>query len=489
MQTQDFTVEYSVRFKSNKGNFNHQPVFNIINNGGLTGDDFISLYRIRRSTENSLSIEDMSTTGFGLLGMTLGTSAGLTSVSGSSRIRSNSITSGDGGLTADYDPDAAGGDRDLTNLSVTARDRFDYRFTTSITNTDRIDITIYDETKGQYINEITLTGMPALGALNFIGTGIRPCGRALTTDDTPDGTTGKSEVLTFLFNRMGQQTPYHTTTAMPEQWTSSGLTGVFDTSFNGLSGTLRGKAAGAGVMQNSGSAAAGTATVTGWTAGPIEGGFRLDNGGFIEGVTSSLYNTRNILTTGMTVMTYVKFHATGSNQTFLNVAGNEESLVLKMENGNMVFSNKYSSISAGAITSDTNIMCGGRTFLLNRWYHVTGLIQATGSQSGMSIYINGEKSFLARTISADSASSTVSGGSWQTTLDTSADLVGINEPTNPRLLLGTERDFTLSTSGAQVPHDLGITRVFNRPLSESEIFQNYIATIPSNAVIKSIKIG
>ena len=50
MQTQDFTVEYSVRFTSNKGNFNHQPVFNMINNGGLTGDDFISLYRIRRST-------------------------------------------------------------------------------------------------------------------------------------------------------------------------------------------------------------------------------------------------------------------------------------------------------------------------------------------------------------------------------------------------------------------------------------------------------
>ena len=41
MQTQNFTVEYSVRFTSNKGNFNHQPVFNMINNGGLTGDDFL----------------------------------------------------------------------------------------------------------------------------------------------------------------------------------------------------------------------------------------------------------------------------------------------------------------------------------------------------------------------------------------------------------------------------------------------------------------
>ena len=496
MQTKDMTVEYSVRFQSNKGNFNHQPVFTMINNEGLTGDDFISLYRIRRSTENSQSITAVSSTAFGLIGITVGSSAGLTSVTGVTRIRSNSITSGDPGLTADYDSTAPGGDRDLTNLSVTSRDKFNYRITTSMTNTDRIDVTLFDESKSLYNGEITITGLPVLKNMNFIGTGIRPRGKVLTGDDSPDGTTGKSEVVTFLFNRMGQQTPYQTTTAMALQWTSSGLTGVFDTSFNGLSGALRGKAAaadGAGVqlqIQTGGLPNSNTAAITGWTAGPIEGSLRLDNGGFIEGVSSSLYNTRDTVTTGMTVMTYVRFHATGSTQTFLGVAGNSEnSLVLKMENGNMVFSNKYSSISAGAITSDANIMCGGRSFLLNRWYHVTGKIHATGSQSGMSIYINGEKSFLARTISADSASSTVSGGSWQTTVDTSADLVGINEATNPRLLLGTDRDFTVSTSGAQVAHDIGITRVFNRPLTDSEIFQNYIATIPSNAVVKSVKVG
>ena len=56
-------------------------------------------------------------------------------------------------------------------------------------------------------------------------------------------------------------------------------------------------------------------------AGPIEGGFRLDNSSYLEGVTSSLFNTRNDTTTGMTMMTYIRFHATGSDQTFMNVCG------------------------------------------------------------------------------------------------------------------------------------------------------------------------
>ena len=44
-------------------------------------------------------------------------------------------------------------------------------------------------------------------------------------------------------------------------------------------------------------------------------------------------------------------------------------------------------------------------------------------------------------------------------------------------------------NGAQVPADISITRVFTRGLSNNEIFQNYIATIPSNAVVESINVG
>ena len=43
--------------------------------------------------------------------------------------------------------------------------------------------------------------------------------------------------------------------------------------------------------------------------------------------------------------------------------------------------------------------------------------------------------------------------------------------------------------GARVPHDVALTRIFTRPLSDSEIFSNYIATIPSNTVVNNIIVG
>ena len=59
------------------------------------------------------------------------------------------------------------------------------------------------------------------------------------------------------------------------------------------------------------------------------------------------------------------------------------------------------------------------------------------------------------------------------------------ELTMPRLLIGSDR----ALAGAQVAHDVSLTRVFNRPLSDSEIFQNFIGTIPSNATLSNFKIG
>ena len=48
MQTQNFTVQHTARFLSNKTNFSKQPLFVLTNNLGLTGDDFIAVYRITR---------------------------------------------------------------------------------------------------------------------------------------------------------------------------------------------------------------------------------------------------------------------------------------------------------------------------------------------------------------------------------------------------------------------------------------------------------
>ena len=36
---------------------------------------------------------------------------------------------------------------------------------------------------------------------------------------------------------------------------------------------------------------------------------------------------------------------------------------------------------------------------------------------------------------------------------------------------------------------VGLTRIFNRPLSDAEVMQNFISTIPSQAVISEINIA
>ena len=321
------------------------------------------------------------------------------------------------------------------------------------------------------------------------------------------GRPGSADITTYLYNQQDQQ----------EVWTSSGLTGVFDLSFNGLSGAIKGKAAGHGEMQSDGSQGGGAGTVTGWTTGPIEGGFRLDNSSYIEGVTSSLFNTRVINTTGMTMMTYVRFHTTGTEQSIMNICGGVttdssaagEGLRLYMSPGgnnsstktgaSFCFSNTESSITAGALTTangtigkSTNNMAGEHNIILNKWYHVAGVINATtGNMSGMSIYVDGHKMQLARTRLDDAVdvgsipiSGTVSGYTSFAGGAINVNTVAIPKPTSPRLLIGSSRVL----AGATVSHDIALTRVFNRALSDAEIFQNFIGTIPSNAVIENIKI-
>ena len=69
----------------------------------------------------------------------------------------------------------------------------------------------------------------------------------------------------------------------------------------------------------------------------------------------------------MTMMTYVRLHASGTSQAVLHIGEQSTTaLELKFENGNLVFTNGRSSISAGAISSASNSMAAGRTFDLNR---------------------------------------------------------------------------------------------------------------------------
>ena len=507
MQTKDFTTQHTLRFLSNKTNFSKQPLFLLTNNMGLTGDDFIALYRITRGQalsgtfRESLAISDTAASnavsGDGVLGITVGSSYGLTSATGSSRINANSIT-GDAGLTGTWGSGEASATSTL--LSTTAPGT-KYTISMSMKGTDRIDIIVNDGESNA--GDATITGLPTLSDMEVIGNGIRPKGRQTSTyvvDATTDmnGAAGSADITTYLYNQQEQQ----------EIWTSSGLTGVFDLSFNGLSAAIKGKAAGHGVMQVAGVQGAGSGTVTGWTTGPTEGGFRLDNSSYLEGVTSSLFNTRDHVTTGMTLMTYVKFHATGSDQAFMDVCGAEDGFKLSMSGGTLCFTNTQSSITAGALTTaagtvgtSTNNMAGAHNVLLNKWYHVAGVVSATGSNSGMRIYVDGKRMPLARTREAATdydgptsamptfqsnfpLSGTVSGSQDQLN-STSADVIAMPELTTPRLLMGSDR----TLAGANLAFDVALTRVFNRPLSDSEVFQNFIGTIPSNATLDNFKIG
>ena len=295
MQTKDFTVQHTLTFLSNKSNFSKQPIFLLTNNMGLTGDDFIALYRItrgqalsgtfRESAAISSTAAANAVSGDGVIGITIGSSDGLTSATGSSRINAGSITAAEGVSGAFSSPEVAA---TSSLLSITSPGT-QYIVTMSMKGTDRIDVIVNDGEENT--GDITITGLPALSTLNVIGNGIRPKGNQLSTyvlDTTPagqnmNGAPGSADITTYLYNNMDQQ----------QVWTSSGLTGVFDLSFNGLSGTIKGKAAGHGVMQAAGLQSSGSGTVTGWTQGPTEGAFRLDNSSYIEGVTSSLFNTRN----------------------------------------------------------------------------------------------------------------------------------------------------------------------------------------------------
>ena len=105
-----------------------------------------------------------------------------------------------------------------------------------------------------------------------------------------------------------------------------------------------------------------------------------------------------------------------------------------------VLTNAQSSITAGALTTaagtvgiSTNNMAGAQNVLLNKWYHVAGVVTATGSNSGMRIYVDGNRAQLARTslignVGALTGSIPLSGtvsGSFDQAVATSADVIAM----------------------------------------------------------------
>ena len=229
METRDFTTQHTVRYLSNKNNFSKQPLFVLTNNMGLTGDDFIALYRETRGQgfaqtfRESAAISDTGSadaiSGDGVMCITIGSSNGLTSATGSNRVAANSITSAAGQTNADWSAGVAATSSLLSTTSLGT----EYIITMTMKGTDRIDVIINDSEANA--TDITITGLPTLSDMRVIGNGIRPKGKQnsdyvvnATTD--MDGNAGSADITTYLYNQQDAQ----------QVWTSSGLTGVFDLS-------------------------------------------------------------------------------------------------------------------------------------------------------------------------------------------------------------------------------------------------------------------
>ena len=287
-----------------------------------------------------------------------------------------------------------------------------------------------------------------------MGMGFRPNSCSVSAD----GQLGSSLISQYYYNRMEKQVNFSV----------DGLTGIQDWSGNSITAGIYGKAAGG--MAGFAADNTVTATVTGWTHGPIEGGFKLDGSSYIESNSSSLFNTRHINTSGITVMTHVKFFSTGDTNILTIGACGSTLAGLALRNGAVEFSANGESVTAGALSSTTNAMANQNSVQLNEWLHIAATIHSgTASTTGAAIFINGEKTTLAR--STTSLSGAVS------------TYPVVNN--DARMIIGKNMDRTVSGLTGVI----GLTRIFSRPLNDAEVFENFITSIPSQVVVNEINIA
>lgn len=443
MEAKNFTLKTLVRFNTNSGSYDYQPFITLINNDSLTGGKFISVYRVRRSENESADItgiiandEDKD----GYLKLTFGDGFGLTSLTGSRRIRARSVVPPEGS--------------DLTINSTTGEGR---EYTVSLISNINNDIDVVVEDNGLLTTDIKANNLSTSAeTYNYIGLGVRP--RAETIP--PNGTTGQSLVLQYYYNAME---------ASGDTFTTSGLTGVYDWSGNSITANIIGK--GAGDMASFAGDNSVSGTVTGHTYGPIEGGFRIDGNTHIKTIPSDLFSTRDETTSGFTLMTHVKLFASGNTDIISITDGTDTMASIGIREGSFIFSNDNGSVTAGTLTAVAE-NAGSADVKISRWVHLAATVDATtGSTSGTRLFVNGEPTLLT--------------GIQETVSGSFTAIPEFSVPADAYGLIGINKD-EISNGLTGV---IGLTRIFNRPLTEAEIFENFITSIPSNVICNEINIA
>jgi hypothetical protein len=395
MDIRNTAIEYNVEFLTNKGDFNEQPIFVIAKDSAISGIDWVSLVRQRDSNIDGAS---------GRLVLYVSTSAGLYSATGTYPI---------------YARASATSSLDSLTYNTTANSK-NYRITTVFNKGERADVIVNDN--GVNYLGVSLSGIRGLyGSFKNIGTGIRSTVETIP----PDGTTGKSLVLYYTFNK---------------NELGSSLTSVVDRSGNGLTASLKGTLSGDGT----------TSSVTAWSYSPFEGGMRFNgSNSFIESATSSLLFPSN---SAMTLMTYFKASQTGNRQFICNSgSGNTFAWHLSIMDA-------ADKIRFGHPIIDLPIQVQP-----GKWYNIVVSVNNTTSNlSGTKIYINGMSV-------------------------TSGTSVGFKDIcTDGRLVIGASMA-TPSTSS--LTGSIGLLKIWNRALSANEVLYNYLATAPAYMSLDSIKIG
>jgi len=317
MNISNFVIEKDIKFVTNNGDFNEQPVFTLLDNKSLSGNDFINVSRIRTTTDDG---------GTGALVLFVGTTGGFYSSTGIHGVYAQSITSN--GVTSDVRS---------------------YTITTFSNKSERVDIIIND--LGTYYSNISVSGIDGYpDNMFYYGCGIRPDPETLPVD----GTTGKSLSLYYTYNR---------------QELGSGLTFIADRSGNSLTGHIKGASSGDGT----------SSTVTGYTYSPLEGGFRFNGKGWIESASSSLFNPVGGANSGMTVMMFAKLSQTGNSVLFDCGSGTTSNIKLYNLNGVYHYGDSNGTVESGVSAelgkwSHLTVVFDGSVSSSNSgiWFYVNG---------------------------------------------------------------------------------------------------------------------
>ena len=461
MNANNFIIENKVKFYTNRSDYPHQPIFNLVNNLSLTGNNYISLFRYVKNDDYSKSISEDEEAKLSIL---LSNDTGTYSSSGWVPITSMPIIRGSDSLTGDV--------TEFEDPRSSTGEPTEYNIVTAVLG-NKVDVVV--SFGGVSYRDMLIDGLTNIEDVNFMGTSFRP----LSTGINADGVSGNSLVVQYLYNR--EEIGYSSLSAVT----------VADKSGNDINGNIIGQ--GAGNDFGGLSALFESGTVTGWTHGPIEGAFQMEGGyrnasaavdptHILSDNSTLFHNYTDWTTSGITMMAHVKFNSTGDCNV-ISLGSTSASLPsifgISLRNGSLVVDtldgdNVVNSISAGKY-DDTSVEYPDATFRhtdIGKWMHLCARIDMNekSSTSGTSLFINGERVPIYNT---------------QKTID--EDIMNIIKVNNGSALhIGIDTsDHTLSALTGSV----GITRVFNSALSDQEIFQNYICTIPTSMLIDSIKIG